>query len=135
MTHVREVRFTVYGLAEPKARARVARLPNGQVRSYTPKKTAAWEESIRHQALADRPDCLLDGPLAAEITFYLPRPRSAPKKRKYPDTKPDLDNLAKSAFDALEGLVFVNDSRFVEKYLRKLYGDPPRVEIRIWEME
>jgi len=126
-----EIKFTVYGQPVPKARARTVRLPNGTVKSYTPKKTANWEESIRIQSLDHRPEKLLDGPLELEATFYLLRPKSRPKKHMYPDTKPDLTNLCKSVSDALEGLIFTNDSRIVQKTLRKRYGDPPRVEIAI----
>lgn len=130
-----EIKFTVYGYPVPKARARTVRLPNGKMTSYTPKKTAAWEESIRLQALACRPEKLLDGPLELNATFYLLRPKSRPKRMKYPDTKPDLDNLGKSLIDALEGLIFTNDSRIVDKVLRKRYGEPPRVEINIKPIE
>jgi len=127
------ISFTAYGQPIPKARARTVRLPNGIVRSYTPKKTASWEESIRTQALDYRPEKLLDGPLELEATFYLLKPKSRPKKHIYPATKPDLDNLCKSVTDALEGLIYTNDSRFVDKIIRKRYGDPPRVEVEIRE--
>jgi len=125
------IRFTVYGQASPKARARTVRLPNGGVKSYTPESTRAWEEFVRYQALEHRPARLLDGALALQVTFYLPRPRSAPKRRRYPEVKPDLDNLVKAVKDALEGLFWVNDSRIVELVARKRYGDPPRVEIEV----
>lgn len=107
----------------------------GHARAYTPKSTRDWEELIRYQALAHRPPKLLDGPLSLEATFYLVRPKSKPKKRLYPDTKPDLDNLEKAVCDALEGLIYVNDSRIVDKVVRKRYGDPPRVEVGIREEE
>lgn len=126
--------FTVYGVPVGKARPRVVRLKTGESVTFTPKNTKNWEELIRYQALDYRPEKLLDGPLFARIAFYLPRPRSAPKKRKYPDVKPDHDNLEKAVFDALEGIIYTNDSRIVEKHFKKLYGDPPRVEIEIGEV-
>lgn len=131
---MKEIRFTVYGDAVPKARARTVRLPNGKIKSFTPKKTARWEDVIRLTALEHRPEKLLDGPLALEATFYRLKPKSKPKKCKYPDTKPDLDNLCKSVTDALEGVIYTNDSRFVDKVLKKRWGDPPRVEIVIREV-
>lgn len=129
------IKFTVYGDAVPKARARTVRTKSGIPVSYTPKKTESWEKKIYLAALEHRPEQLLDGPLALEATFYRVKPKSKGKKELYPDTKPDLDNLAKSVTDALEGLLYTNDSRFVDKILKKRYGDPPRVEIRIWPME
>jgi Holliday junction resolvase RusA-like endonuclease len=132
---VRLIKIIVFGDPVPKARARTVRLKNGQSVSYTPEKTASWEDSIRMQALAHRPEKLLDGPLVLEATFYRIKPQSKPKKCLYPDTKPDLDNLCKSVTDALEGLIYTNDSRLVDKILQKRFGDPPRVEIRIREAE
>jgi len=126
------VEFTVYGIPVAKARARTVRLPNGTIKSYTPKKTASWEEAIRTTALEYIPSTLFDGPLVLEATFYRLKPKSKPKKHLYPDTKPDLDNLCKSVTDALEGIIFTNDSRFVDKILKKRYGEPPRVEIKIY---
>mgnify|MGYP000888725373 CR=1 FL=1 len=123
--------LTVYGHPVPKARARTVRMKNGRTVSYTPAKTESWEDSIRAQALSCRPGQLLDGPLVMEATFYLLRPKSKPKRVKYPATKPDLDNLIKSVKDALEGIIYTNDSRIVDEVIKKRYGDPPRVEIVI----
>lgn len=135
MNKPKEIIFTVYGDAVAKARARTVRLKNGQSRTFTPEKTVNWEQAIQMQALEHRPEKLLDGPLALEATFYRVKPKSKPKKCKYPDTKPDLDNLCKSVTDALEGIIFTNDSRFVDKILKKRFGDPPCVEITIREVE
>ena len=129
------ISFTVYGESIAKARARTVRLPDGQSKTYTPEKTASWEQAIRAAALGHRPGQLLDGPLVLEATFYRLKPKSKPKRHLYPDSKPDLDNLCKSVTDALEGLIFTNDSRFVDQMLRKRYGDPPRCEITIREVE
>ena len=128
------IAFTVYGEPVSKARARTVRLKNGKSVSYTPDKTVSWEDAVRLAAIAHRPGRLLNGPLAIEATFYRLKPPSKPKKNQYPDTKPDLDNLCKSVTDALEGLIYTNDSRIVDKILRKRYGDPPRVEITISEI-
>ena len=49
--------------------------------------------------------------------------------------KPDLDNYEKAILDALEGIVYTNDSLVVEKHSRKLFGDPNRIDITIKTME
>lgn len=48
-------------------------------------------------------------------------------------TKPDLDsNLNKGLFDAMEGIVYINDSQICEiNNLTKYYGFEPRTEIEI----
>ena len=125
------ISFTVYGNPVPKARARTVRLKNGFTTTYTPKKTEQWEDMIRLQILKHRPEKLLDSAIALKAVFVLQRPKSIPKKRKYPETKPDLDNLLKSLTDAMEGIIYTNDSRIVKKEVEKVYGDPPRVEVEV----
>ena len=123
--------FTVYGNPIPKARARTVRLKNGFTTTYTPQKTENWENMIRLQILEHKPDKLIDQAISLKAVFVLQRPKSIPKKRKYPETKPDLDNLLKSLTDAMEGIIYTNDSRIVKKEVSKVYGDPPRVEVEL----
>ena len=127
------IEFTVYGIPRPKERARTYS-KNGVTRTVTPRQTADWESSFAGQALAHRPAVPLDVPISVTATFYLPRPVSRPKKHVLPDRKPDVDNLAKT-IDALEGIIWTNDSRIVDMVIRKRYGNPPRVEISIEEVE
>lgn len=125
------ITFTVYGNPIPKARARTVRLKNGKSHSFTPIETEIWENIIRTSALPHRPERLLEGALALEATFYFMPPKNRPKKRVYPSVKPDLDNLTKSVKDALEGLIYANDSQIVEEHTRKLYDKTPRIEVVI----
>lgn len=128
------LRMTAYGKPAPKGRPRAYKDGAGRVRTYTPKATKDWEESMRYQAIDDRPQAPLDGPLAAHLVFRLPRPKSA-KKRLAPHTKPDLDNLTKAALDALEGIWYTTDSRIVTQLAEKVYTDGvPHVDITIWEV-
>lgn len=129
----RRIEFTVYGNPVPKARARTVRR-GGKTITYTPEKTEAWEDMIRLQILKHKPEKLIDGALRLKATFYLQKGKSLPKKRKYPETKPDLDNLEKCLLDAMEGIIYTNDSRIVDKDMGKRYGDPPRVEVELEEI-
>lgn len=131
----RRIAFTVYGNPLPKSRPRVVRLPNGRVHTFTPGATKAWEESIQGQALAYRPERLLDGPLALTVIFHLLRPKSLPKKRRWPDKRPDLDNLLKSVKDALNGVIWRDDAQIITLDARKYYGDAPSVEVIVEELE
>jgi Holliday junction resolvase RusA-like endonuclease len=126
--------LAVPGTPVPKARPRVVNR-GGKVRTFTPDTTARWEDMIRWAVMQNRPERLLTGPLAAELTFFLPRPKSIPKSRQFPEVKPDWDNLGKAVTDALEGLLFENDSRLVRVLVTKVYGDPPRAAIVISELE
>ncbi len=68
-----------------------------------------------------------------EITFKLLRPKSvSAKKRPDPITRPDLDNLVKAVKDALNGVLWRDDSQVIELEAKKIYGNPPGVEIEVW---
>ena len=53
----------------------------------------------------------------------------------YKDTKPDItDNLMKGVADALEGIVYVNDSRICKVASQKIFGVKPRIEIKFYTL-
>nr|DAV40200.1 MAG TPA: Endodeoxyribonuclease RusA [Caudoviricetes sp.] len=72
-----------------------------------------------------------DGPVAVTAIFVLPRPKSVPKTRKWPHTKPDLDKLQRAVGDALAPYkrpgVLRDDSRIVEWRASKCYAGGPRM--------
>lgn len=76
-----------------------------------------------------------DGPISVEVVFTLPRPKSAPKSRLWPDRRPDVDKLLRSTFDALtEAGVIRDDAQVVKVFASKLYaldGEPTGAHIRI----
>jgi Holliday junction resolvase RusA-like endonuclease len=85
----------------------------------------------------------LDGVLSATVLFVFPALSSWSKKTKimfndgyvfYKNTKPDVDNLLKSLFDGLNGVLFTDDSRICDVNAKKIYGKEPRIEIEIKEI-
>jgi Holliday junction resolvase RusA-like endonuclease len=94
-----------------------------------------WKRTVLAQVLPHRPPVPVDGPLVMTIMFYLPRPKSLPKRVIYPITKPDLSNCLKAIEDALNGIVFVDDSRLVEIRMAKRYDAAPGAHIRITHAE
>lgn len=130
------IRFTVYGnaIGMPRARVFVDR-HSGHIRAANPAKATRWKDFVALQALPHQPEALLDGPLEVSAICYLQRPASKPKKHKWPMWKPDHENIEKAIWDALEGIIYTNDSRICRKFFEKRYGDPPRVEITIKEIE
>ena len=69
------------------------------------------------------------GPVVVEMTFTLPKPKSAPKKRvTYPDRKPDLSKLVRSTEDALtDAGIWEDDARVIQCQATKVYpGQHPR---------
>lgn len=84
------------------------------------KKVKPWRQDVVAAAIEAREKfaalCPLDGPLSVEMVFTVPKPASAPKKRRtWPDKKPDVSKLARSTEDALSDAgLWVDDARVVE---------------------
>jgi len=78
-------------------------------------------------------------PLDIRIIAYYPIPQSTSKKRHKemlehrirPTVKPDLDNVAKLIYDALNGVAWHDDNAIVDTQVRKFYSDNPRVDVTI----
>lgn len=108
---------------------------------YTPEKTARYEERLAWAAqsvMAGRP--LLTGPLWVEIVAWMDIPKSKPKAFRaaalangvWPTTKPDPDNIAKM-LDALNRVVWVDDSQIVKLIVSKMYSDRPCLIVAVHE--
>lgn len=91
---------------------------------------AAWRQAV---ATATR-DHLTDNPATSPfdeacslaVTFLLPKPRSAPKKRRFPDTRPDLDKLARALLDGIaDGGLLASDARVVDIHAAKRWANDP----------
>jgi len=130
-----KIEFTVYGRSVPMARPRVVRGKDGRSHTFNPQNCTDWKQSIALQALPHRPKELLKGALEIDCVFYLLKPKSAPKKRLYPTGKPDIENYSKALLDALEGIMYANDSQIVTLRALKAYDDPPRVVVILKELE
>jgi Holliday junction resolvase RusA-like endonuclease len=80
-------------------------------------------------------------PILAEITFYMPIPSSWSNKKKESKTgafhtsKPDLDNLIKGCFDALNKIAWKDDNQVYEVRSQKVYSTNPGIGLEIWELE
>lgn len=140
-----EVRFTVFGQAQPKGSAK-AFMPKGArfpvVTSDNPA-LKGWETTVRHalrSVMATTPRetlaALFEGPVRVVLDFHLPRPASLPKRVQQHVKKPDVDKLARGAVDALNTVLIRDDSQVVELRARKVYAETSalmhiRVE-RVW---
>lgn len=131
-----KVQFTVCGEPVPKGRARFTK----QGFSYTPSHTRKYENLVR-LAAQDAMDGRIPIATACEIEVYayMPIPQSWSQKKKQlalqdairPITKPDGDNFLKSASDACNGVVFVDDNLITDWIIHKRYSDRPRLEIEV----
>ena len=122
------IRFVVYGVPVPKGSMR-AFLPPGSTRPIVTdsnRNVKPWTVAVRTAAVEARrrdPEAYIaDGPVALDVTFYLPCPRSAPKRRPvYPAKRPDLDKLVRVVADALSGVLWHDDAQVTALVARKRY--------------
>lgn len=105
------------------------------------KKYLQYKEAIRwtiKQQFKGKP---IDGAVGVTVWFYMPMPETWSKKKKaemvnrYHTKKPDIDNLIKGLFDALNNLIWVDDNRVVDMTVFKVYGEKPGIEIEVEEVE
>ena len=130
------IAFSIPGITVAKGRART--LKSG--RSYTPAKTANYAArvaAIGKLAMGDAPP--VEGPLSLSLIVHLPIPaswsrakrESALKGAVWPVSRPDVDNYAKNILDALNGVVWADDSAVVSLTCTKVYSDDPRAVVRV----
>jgi Holliday junction resolvase RusA-like endonuclease len=144
--HTTQVTIHLPGPPRGKGRPRFRLMHKGaQVfgKTYTDEKTRSYETLLREAAQAvmgDRP--LLDGALHLVMEARMAVPASWSKKKQaaalaggvHPTGKPDLDNLVK-VLDALNGVVWRDDSLIVSADVRKSYSDRPGLTITVGKME
>lgn len=139
-----EIRLTVYGNPVAKQRARTVRC-GSFMRSYTPKETVEAEASIREHAMhmvRTGEARKLNGAIEAELVFYRAVQGSCSRKEREhklagllrPVGAPDWDNLGKLACDALNGVLYGDDSQITDVVVRKRYCTTPRTEIVLREV-
>lgn len=136
------IQFTIPSIPVAQPRQRHA-LIAGHVRNYTPKDSPvnAFKAACQFAAATAYQGPPLDGPLRMDLVFVFPRPATVPKKfgtgRLRHTGKPDRDNVMKALQDALEGLLFRNDSLIcageVEKW-KAAADEQPHVSVRITEL-
>lgn len=106
--------------------------------SYTdgPQRAKAWREAVAEAGRiwrAEHAGPLFDGPLRLYARFFMPRPKSLPKRVTRPIKKPDLSKLARSVEDSLTNVVIEDDARIVDLFARKFFAvdDSPRAVLTI----
>lgn len=128
-----DVLFVIPGKPNAWQRAR----SNGRVRFDSPEqaKNKSTIEQIGAAAMAGRPP--LEGPLEVHIAAFWLYPKSMSKKRRstygshFYTARPDADNIAKLIGDALNGIVWRDDSQIVTIQITKRYAITAQTVIRV----
>jgi Holliday junction resolvase RusA-like endonuclease len=107
---------------------------------FTPEKTVSYQGLVGYtaaQAMAGAP--LIDGPVKVRMNLLCPIPASWSRLKQWrareghirPTTKPDVDNVIKAVFDAINGVVWKDDVQVVELVLSKGYAENPGVRVLV----
>lgn len=109
---------------------------------YTPNRTKDYEMLIKQYFRIKYPNHReLEGRLSVEIIAYMRIPKNTSKKKAEemlngnvsPTRKPDIDNIAKSALDAMNKFVFKDDNQISKMKIEKKYGEIEKIYIKVEE--
>ncbi|WP_237173024.1 RusA family crossover junction endodeoxyribonuclease [Paracandidimonas lactea] len=139
----RAVSFMVPGKPVGKGRPRAAKRGR-HITLYTPEETASYESTVAlaaGQAMAGQP--LIDGPVDVLMRIALPVPASWSQKKQrealagtlVPTVKPDMDNVIKAVFDAINGVVWNDDTQVADLRVQRRYGAAPGVSVVVMTLE
>jgi Holliday junction resolvase RusA-like endonuclease len=109
---------------------------------YDPKESKDYKKYVSLIARQHAPKKPIEDPVSVSLKIYRQIPESTTKKDralflagiKRPVVKPDNSNYAKGIEDALNGIIYKDDSQIVDLTISKFYSDNPRVEISIKEI-
>lgn len=109
---------------------------------FDPAKSRNFKEYVKLVAAQHAPEELLTGPLNVHVKIYRNIPKSFSKKKTEeaengilrPVTKPDVDNYYKGIGDALNEVIWKDDSQVISLTVEKFYSKRPRAEINISEV-
>ena len=135
------IAFTVNGPAVPKQRPRIS----GR-RAYTPKRTKDYEERVldafRSSYRGFYPAFGKDVPVWVCIHIIQAIPKSWSKKKRAQAEQGeivplgrngDIDNVAKSILDALNGFAYEDDCQVTTLIVTKQYGAEPYAKVQLGE--
>lgn len=130
----------VLGKPQGKGRPRF----NGKTRvAYTPERTTRYEAKVMQAWVFKYGPTHLEKPLEIDMTIFFPVNKSDGRKMRdakinggiKATVRPDIDNIIKIVLDALNGVAYLDDKQVVKVSASKEYGETPRVEVRIKEIE
>ena len=131
------VHFTIPG--EPVAQGRARRGKWGNM--FDPEKSRNFKKIVSNYARAAYKGEPVVCPVIMELAIYRKIPASWSKGKKQkaikgdvlPISKPDCSNYLKGVEDALNGIIYKDDSQIVGIAVYKAYSEEPRTCIRLAE--
>lgn len=133
------IAFTIPGVPVGKGRPRFAKRGNF-VQAYTPEKTASYENLVKVKAEeAMRGITPFESAVAVGIHLFVTPPASWSQKKQrealagriFPTSKPDVDNVVKGIFDAMNEIVWKDDKQAVDVVVSKRYCTTARAVVEV----
>ncbi len=117
--------IVVHGEPIPQGSAKAYNIRGRAIVTHDNQRLRPWREAVKQAALDvygtnQNP---MDGPIDISIWFTVPKPKSAPKRKKtWPTRRPDLDKLCRGILDALKDAgVYKDDSQVIRLCAYKHY--------------
>jgi Holliday junction resolvase RusA-like endonuclease len=138
-----QIHFQVEGDPKGKGRPRFTRAGKF-TRVYTDKQTLDYEALIKFFAAeAMGSTDPLETPVSVFLYIRHAVPQSYSKKRteaclsglEQPCKKPDIDNIAKTYLDGMNGVVFYDDTQVVDLHVKKVYSAVPGCDVMVMEVK
>lgn len=107
------------------------RMRTGKGMVYTDPEYRAYKEAIWRMTASQYRDQPIDGAISLMLTFAFKNPAThanKPVPRPY-NRRPDIDNLAKPIMDALNGVLWNDDSQITKVFAEKIYSDYDYISI------
>ena len=140
------IKISIPGAPVPKGRPRFSFRSKKPI-AYTPQKTRSAEDIIKTIATATaytqkwklsfKPLIVVVNSFRAMPVYLQASNRLKRANNRYtlrPVSRPDADNLGKLVLDALNGIIYRDDSQIVSMIFNKYYSETPRTEIMVQEV-
>lgn len=124
------IQFEVYGVPAPQGSKKGFVVPSkdgGRPRAVivddNPKTLREWRSDVKAAAKECKPPMPWEGAVVLSLSFFMPVPKSYPKKWRFRHTKrPDFDKLTRAVCDALSGVIYRDDSQVFRSSIEKQYA-------------
>ena len=139
------IEFDILPKAQSRPRTRVVTRKDGRPYPviYEPSGCTAYKKALKVLALKQYRNPLLKGPIKVVMIFKMPLPYRFNQSQKedalqgliVPVSKPDGDNMEKALLDAMNGLLWSDDSQIVECRWNKIYSEKPGIILQFEEVK
>lgn len=133
-----KIEFSVPGKPQPKQRPRVVSR-GGFARAYTPKQTKDYEALVKECFLSAYPQHEpTESAVRMDILIAVAPTKSTSKKKAaemlkgdvFPINTSDVDNIAKSVLDSLNGVLYNDDKQVIDLRVKKQYAEAHGIIIK-----